>query len=204
MPSPNDLAPLADALDWLNLTEDTPSGTVARLITSFSTRIQKWLGYNILQANYTRTFNGQGLPLLFLPDLPVVSVSSLIINGQNIPQGVASGGTESPGYYNDEYAVFARGYHFRKGFRNITVSYVAGYEEVPQDLEQACLTWLQGAYFLKANSVPTNATMLRAGDTAIQFTPEGAALTNPDLIPIPAMIYATLVDYQRKAQISGF
>jgi hypothetical protein len=79
------LATVADALQWLGQSSD-PDGKITRLLSGVSTQIQSFLGYNIAQTSYTRTFDGQGTRQLFVPDLPLVSVSSLTIDGVAIPQ----------------------------------------------------------------------------------------------------------------------
>lgn len=196
------LTTLANALQWLGQSSD-PQDMVARLVEATSTKIQKWLGYQILQASYTRTFDGQGLPKLFVPDLPLVSVESLVINGETIPQGSWSSSTQQPGYYHNASSIALVGYCFRCGFQNITATYTAGYETVPDDIEQACLDWMKASWAnFQVPGVGVNAKALRAGDNAIEFGGEGDS-TDIKMIPMPSSVLAALKPYQRKAMISG-
>lgn len=203
-PGPNDLSTLAHANSWLGTAQGTDDDSVQRLITAFSTKIQKWLGYNIAQATYVRTFNGEGTRKLYLPDIPVTAVTSVVINSFVIPQGAFLANAQQAGWYFDAYSIALIGYVFHRGFQNITVSYQAGYAAVPSDLEQACLDWIKIAYFRKVSGIGPDVQQIKAGNTSITWGAGSLAVTDPDLIPIPTGIYVMLQDYQRKQQISGF
>lgn len=197
------LTTLANALQWLGQSSD-PQDLVARLITATSMQVQRFIGYNVMQASYTRTFNGEGLPKLFVPDIPLVEVSSLTINGVSIPVGVSVGGTQQPGYYFDNDCIALIGYRFCKGFQNITATYTAGYATVPYDLEQAVLTWMKASWAnFNIPGVGADATSVAAGDFSINFGGKGGS-TDASLVPMPSSVFAVLSIYQRQAMLSGY
>jgi hypothetical protein len=195
------LTTLANAMQWLGVTTDD-DGYIARVLGAISTEIQNWLGFQVLQANYSRTFDGPGTRKFFVPDIPLVSVQSLIIDGVTIPRGVP--GTQRPGFYFNSQSINLIGYFFTRGFQNIQAGYGAGYQTVPPDIEQACLEWTKNVYLSgKQISIPSNLVRVAAGDTSFDFGGSGS-VTDTTKIPMPSTIYAVLVQYRRVAQISGW
>lgn len=199
----SNLTTLANALQWLGQTSD-PQDLVARMIAATSTQIQKWIGYQVMQAQYTRTFDGLGSPKLYVPDLPLVSVQSLIIDTLSIQPGIVSGGAQQAGYYFNNEAIGLVGYYFTRGLQNITASYTAGYATVPPDLEQACLDWMKVSWSNQSmTGLGTNVISVKAGDTDINFGGKGN-VTDVNLVPMPSAVYAALQPYRRLSFISGF
>lgn len=184
MSAPNDLTTLENALTWLGVASDD-NGIVARLITSVSTSIQKWLGYSVALSTYTRTFNGSGGKVIMLPDRPVISVSSVIVDTLPIPAQIFP----AYGYSFSSNSLYLSGcYGFCRGFQNISVVYTAGYVSTPCDLEQACLDWVK--ICLSRQSIDANITQLRSGDS--QITQEVSVSGVP-----PSAISLVLQPYRR-------
>jgi hypothetical protein len=201
-PTASSLTTLANAMQYLGVAQDD-DGKVGRIVNAISTQIQAWLGYQVAQQSYSRTFNGQGTRKFFVPDLPLVSVQSLTINGQTIQQGSWSSSSQLPGYYNDSQSIFLVGYHFPHGFQNISMTYTAGYAQVPPDIEQASLDWSKIVYTTGTLPFGANVVRVQAGDSSFDFGGQGA-VTSTKFIPMPASIYAVLQNYRRVAQISGY
>ena len=202
MAFPGDLVTLAQALAWLGQTADT-NNIIAGLVSSVSTQIQNFVGYQLASANYTRSFNGTGTQRLSLPDRPVTAVASLTIDTISIP--AASGLT--PGYVFDSKFLYLRGYNrwprgfdivgtFQRGFQNVAVAYTAGYATIPFDIQQACLNWLSSAYALLGED-PT-VKMLRAGDTQINFDFVATKIEDATIL-LPPAIASALMPYRRIA-----
>lgn len=204
MPGPNDLTSLANAYAWTSTTAGSDDTTLQRLLSAASTQIQQWLSYNVARATYTRTFDGQGTRRFYVPDLPLVSVASLTIDGFSIPAGSIIGNTQQAGYYNNAHAISLIGYAFTRGFNNIQATYTAGYVATPPDIEQACLDWVKISYANKQMpGIAGNAISVKAGDTEINYGGKGN-VTDVNLVPMPSSVYAVLVNYQRVAMVSGF
>lgn len=200
--SSGNLTSLANAMQWLGVKQDD-DGKVARLIAVISAQIQNFLSYQVAQATYTRTFNGQGSRSFYVPDLPLVSVSSVIVNGASIPKGSMSGGGQSAGFYNDPNAVHLIGYIFARGVQNVQMTYTAGYAVIPDDIEQACLDWIKMLYSSSSMPFGSNVIRVQAGDTSFDFGGNGS-VTDTKKIPMPQSIYFALQPYQRVTQISGW
>ena len=197
----NSLTTLANAMQWLGVPSDD-TGIIARILATISTEIQNWLGFQVAQASYTRSFDGQGTRKFFVPDIPLVSVQSLTIDGVSVPQGVA--GTRQCGFYSNSGSINLIGYYFTRGFQNIHTSYTAGYQAVPPDIEQACLDWMKIVYLSGTQvSIPSNVVSVAAGDTSFNFGGSGT-VTDITKIQMPSAIYAALANYRRVAQVSGW
>jgi hypothetical protein len=99
-------------------------------------------------------YDGNGNDRLFLRLWPIVSVSELSINGLAIP---ASTSITAPGFVIDQggkclamrsfgggwnvstwRSRYARPYCFARGTQNVEVSYVAGFNGVPDDVAEKC------------------------------------------------------------------
>ncbi|WP_439398700.1 hypothetical protein ACRQ5Q_15115 [Bradyrhizobium sp. PMVTL-01] len=189
------LTSLANAMQWLGVTKDD-DGKVARMVAAVSAIIQQFLSYQVAQATYTKTFNGSGSHTLFVPDLPLVSVSSVLVNGVSVPQGRIGGGSQSVGFYNDADAIRLIGYRFMRGFQNIQTTYIAGYATVPEDIEQACLDWLKILFGSSSMPFGNNVVRVQAGDTSFDFGGSGT-VTDTKKISMPQSIYFVLQPYQR-------
>jgi len=181
-----DLTVLPNALQWLGLGYDP--GYVARLISDVSTRIQGFLGYQVAEATYARTFNGSGGRVMMLPDRPIIAVSSVTVCGISVPPQALP----TPGFSFSDKALYLSGwYEFHRGHQNIAVSYTAGYATVPYDIEQACLDWVSIA--VQSMTLPLDMTLMRAGDQEYR---RSAPVPGMLLTPPPA-IAAVLEKYRR-------
>jgi hypothetical protein len=132
---PNDLATVADAQAYIH-SSSGDSDLLQTLITASSTFIQSILVYNVAATSYTETRSGHGKPTLALRYRPIISVQSLTIG--NVTQ-MGSPGYGQTGYSFDGARLYLTNGEFQHGFRNIAVTYTAGYETTPADLTQACV-----------------------------------------------------------------
>lgn len=106
------------------------------LITSVSAFFVEYCDRPFKQDTYTQELDGNGKNILMLKNYPITAVSSLKVNGQ-IVESHNSG--SFVGYAFNNYAIRLANTYFPKGFKNIEISYTAGYATVPFDVEQACL-----------------------------------------------------------------
>jgi hypothetical protein len=126
-----DLTTLGNVKDWLNAGSSVayPPGDdalLARLITSCSAFIQSFLSRSLIPATYVERVNGNNQPQMYLQNRPVVSVTSVVMDGTTIqPSNPAPTGF---GWLNDEAQVYLNGWYFRRGFQNVTITYVGGYQ----------------------------------------------------------------------------
>lgn len=130
--SPNALTTLSAAKDYLKITDDSQGEIIESLINAVSHQIERYCRRNLKERVYIdEEYDGTNSANLLLGQYPVSSISSVKI---------------------DDVIIDASEYKIRKnmgslvrlnsnwpnGVLNIKVSYTAGYNPVPEDLELAC------------------------------------------------------------------
>lgn len=141
-----DLANIQDVKDWLELKSATDDALLGRLLTASSRAIEKYLGRPVLQQTVTELYDGNGSCRMILPllvDQPLVSVTSLTIDGTAIP---AAATIADPGYRAYGSRIVLNGYAFCRGALNVEITYVAGWTAAPEDLAQACIDLVAYTY----------------------------------------------------------
>ncbi len=182
-PGPNDLTTVADVQTWLNLPPAQDADMLQRLVSAASAMMQAYLGYQIAPSSYTDVRSGNGRSMLFLAHRPVISIQSISIG--NVVQ-VASLGYGKTGFAFDEDSVYLTGGAFSQGFKNVSITYTAGYETTPLDLAHACIELVTFRYKQKD----------KAGSG---FVTEGAmqATTSYSQKDMPASVVTALKPYLR-------
>lgn len=160
--SVDDLVQLDDVKTWLGieLNNTDSDATLQLLISSFSEYVRVRTGRDSFTAvnTYTEIYNGNGAPRMFLRNIPIVSIISIIVGGYTIPQSTGllvpgwfieqskksiairySGGSYFGGstYITSGYSVFPQA--FARGIGNIQVIYTAGHTSVPYDLYEVAM-----------------------------------------------------------------
>jgi hypothetical protein len=115
---------------------------LARLITAVSEFIRSYTQVKFDVETYTepRSGVGWGQSMLVPRNQPIISVTSLTIDGHAIPAipgNVYTVGT--PGYIYTADRITLYGYEFTRGKDNIELVYQAGYPTVPYDLAQGAV-----------------------------------------------------------------
>jgi hypothetical protein len=129
-----DLTTTAKVRDYLGLTTDDANAKLDALVTSSSAWFVSQLGRPVLSATYTETRDGNGTSDLVLYKWPVISVTSVTVDGTAI---AARATVNDSGWTRDGSKLTLTGYVFTSGVANVVVVYVAGYATVPTDIEQA-------------------------------------------------------------------
>jgi hypothetical protein len=144
-----DLVKLSDVKHFIgNDATSAEDYTLATMITAVSDAITQILGRNILATDYTTTFDGKGHSKYQFPQYPVTAVSSLSIDGTDIPIRTDLTSTSAAYVFNENFLTLI-GTSFTPGIQNCTISYTAGYENVPASIKQACIRWIA---FLRAKN----------------------------------------------------
>ncbi len=134
---------------------------------------------------YTESYDGDGTSILRLRHTPIIEVLSLSIFGQQVPVSEVKVKPEflqfeDGGSYEARIRALAR--YFPAGVQNITVSYRAGYEQVPAEIAQACILQVSCLMNTLAKQGVANEGNSTAGvQTAYQqglLTPAARALAN--------------------------
>jgi hypothetical protein len=179
---PNDLTTVAAVQAYVP-TAASDAGLLETLVTAESALIQSYLGYNIASQSWTEIRDGNGRDRLIMRNRPVSAVTSVVVDGNTIPQ---SAGWPAPGWSFDEAYIYLRGHEFRKGRGNVTLSYTAGYASVPADLAQAATELVAYRYGSRLK-----AGMGIVSDTGMQQT---VAYSQRDM---PASVMTALEPYRR-------
>lgn len=160
-----DLTTLANVKGWLGITDTNTArdALLTRLITAASQFIETWLNRTVSGGvlTYNAVRDGGG-GVTFVPaNTPLVSITSLRIDGETIP---ASTGVNVPGYVFNTHKVSLRGgYKFTRGVANVELDYTAGYTAVPGEVEQVCIE-VVGARFKARDRIGISSKGL-AGET---------------------------------------
>ncbi len=136
-----DLTDLATVKQWLDLpvSTATPVGTafdglLTDLISSVSSWIQDYCSCSFADQAYTMLADGNGKRKMWLPEGPVTSVTSVLVDGTSIPYRSTWNGS---GWTVAHQLLSLDGYTFNRGNNNVFVTYTAGYATVPAEIKFA-------------------------------------------------------------------
>jgi hypothetical protein len=184
-----DLCSLADVRQYLGFEDavTTADALLTRLVSSASSWIQTQIGQQIAQQAYANeVHSGDGTTGLRLRYSPVVSVQSLVIDGDTVSARTAtdegyalqddwlwlSGPSGSGGGIFGPYGPVpsptrATALRFNPGNGNVLVSYTAGYATTPDDLRQAAIE-LAGETFLRRDRLGVMSKTVAGATTQYQ------------------------------------
>ena len=204
--NPIDLTTVAAVNEWLNQAEATDATIIQTAITNFSQYVLTRTGRRSLSsiAEYANElYSGNGRDKLFLRDYPIKSVTTLIVNGQTIPESTS---WSMPGWVIDpsgeSCSLVLRGnpgrvmageamweqvgigsslYKFWTGILNVEVDYTAGYTTTPFDLQQMATQLVATMYRRKEWLDQVSQMQPNVGTTAysrLEMPPECASVIN--------------------------
>jgi hypothetical protein len=178
-----DLTTLENVKSYMQITDTSQDIVLARLISAFSqwflTQVNRGA---LISSTYTEQRNGQGGDSLTTIYWPIQSITSLTVDGITIPASVNG----SPGYVFDSFTIWlTTGYsltsgfsscfdaRFRRGRGNVQILYVAGYTNVPLDIEQAVID--QVAFTLRRQPNLGTTSQSMNGITTVSFSQKDLA-----------------------------
>jgi len=163
----DDLTTVAKVKSHLGIADAVVDPLLQNIITAASRWMLSQMKRNIRSQTYTEVFNGDGTYGITLTHGPVKSITSVSVDGETISARATVTGT---GYVLQNDRLCLVGYSFPEGTANVTVVYVAGYDTVPEDLDQACVELVSLIYRSRDRK-----GMLSRSDTtgsSISFAPE--------------------------------
>lgn len=131
------LATVADLKTWLDITSTDANrdAMLQRLVYAATRSILSYISHDTIRyTSHTVTANGTGTVNMVLPDWPVWSITSLVVDGVTVP--AATGAPYSNGYVLENAApippsqpqqLTLYGYRFNMGGNNVQVTYKAGF-----------------------------------------------------------------------------
>jgi hypothetical protein len=104
------------------------------IVSGVSAWVCTAISRDLASQQYVVALNGAGGMVQTLPQYPVTSVASVVVDGQAIPQ---SADALQPGWVQAGVRSLALrgGYRFARGYANVVVTYTAGYAEIPSDVQ---------------------------------------------------------------------
>lgn len=155
MPDPNDLTTLARLKERLTITDTDRDGVLQSLITEVSLTFQRVAGRLMNEQTHTHYLDGTGLVRMWLPEGPLVSVTSLESltyaddgsgGRDELPTAIDPftyltelmrgelQGTDPGSTVRDGPSSLYRSGLWGVGVRNFKITYVAGYDTLPESL----------------------------------------------------------------------
>jgi hypothetical protein len=141
----------------IDSTDVAADAILSRLITAKSRWFEEQIDRRLLRATYTETRSGYNTTRIYPTQYPVASVASVKIDGATIPPRTAYG---QLGWALADNRIELVGYTFTRGVGNVEIVYDAGYETVPEDVEQALIERVVLSFKRKDN--------LGAGQVSVQ------------------------------------
>jgi hypothetical protein len=143
---PTQLATLTQVKEYIgNSADNTDDALLTRLITAVSEQIERSCNRVFGSTVYSEARDGNGLDFMVFSNRPVITVSSITVDGVTIPQSTnhaAAGWVLASGWK----VALRGGYTFRQGIQNVSMIYTAGFASVPADVVQACCLLVGLAY----------------------------------------------------------
>jgi hypothetical protein len=155
------LCQLTDVKTYLGITDTNSDTVLSALIPNVSAAIESYCNRVFAQTPYTETRNGGCGPKMYLMNGPVSVVSSVTVDGQSVPPAPDA---RSGGYVYDASVVYIRPggagpQEFYKGFQNVTIEYMGGYDTTPPDVNQACVLWVAWLFNKRSRLDKRNETL---------------------------------------------
>lgn len=112
----------------------TEDAVLNDLLAAASEEIRQYCRQDFDLAQFEEAYNGSGNRWLQLSQFPVKSIVSVSVGGSTVSESDGFG----PGYILTDRALARVIGFWPEGFANCRVTYIAGYEAVPEDVQQAC------------------------------------------------------------------
>lgn len=168
-----------------NAADATDDAVLQRITDSVCSFLESACNRTFAVTNYVEHRNGNGGRYIVLNHYPVVTITSLQVNGVPIPQSTSwdePGWVLTHGYRLD---VRGGGYAFHRGDLNVVIAYSAGFAAIPGDLQQAAL--VMGAMAYKERD-RIGITSKSVGGESVSFLTE-----MPDLVQRVVREYARVM-----------
>ncbi len=152
MPAPtvdsDALTTLANVKYALQIPQGTTTfdDSLATMINLASKSIEARCRRQFKQATYTdKRYSGNGECLLFLPQYPVISVTSIYLDG--VLQVAFDPDAQAGDYIlHAEHGILERPAGWSRGRQNIKVTHVANFATIPPAVAEICIAWVSRVF----------------------------------------------------------
>lgn len=172
-----DLTTLAIVKEWLRETGSANDALIQRMLSAASGFVEEYCGRTLTEAAYDEYLDGNGKGSIYVVNYPISVVTSVTINGTIIPP-IALGQHYGTGWMfqprkNGRIDLLNK--FFEEGVNNIRVVYTAGYNPVPQSIQQVVCE-IVGVHYREQDRIGLVSKSL-AGET-IAFTQKDMSASN--------------------------
>jgi|SRR5690554_2744048 len=134
----NDLTTITAVKEYIPEATDDDNDILTKLITRASKFIKNHTDRELNKTVFKEAIDGDNSCELFVSEYPIISVENIKINNAIVYEnGTAKDGNNY--YIYQDIGIIRRSIYWPKDFQNIEVNYTAGYETIPEDLEQAVI-----------------------------------------------------------------
>jgi hypothetical protein len=158
-----DLTTLENVQAWGGATVSGNDAKTQLAITACSAWIASYLNRNILTATYTQRLNGNGSQMLLVDNYPVQSIAALSINGFDVTKWATCDGRRTVLLGPDQNNIPCP-FRFEHGLANVSITYTAGFDATPADLELTVIRLVQWA-MAESQRPAQNSKSLGGGET---------------------------------------
>lgn len=161
-------------------------GKMTLFLEAATAWIEQYCDRKFKSENYVETIHGNRSNYIVTDQWPIISVSELRISSErDWTSAQTLIDSSSYGISSDKLGVTYYAGHFPRGFDNIRLSYRAGYEVIPADLQLGCL-WAAEWFYLHNNRGDQGRTTASKGGESIGILSE-----------VPGMIKSIIDSYRR-------
>lgn len=175
----------------LDLLDDSEDKQLARFITSASRLVATFIGRTLAKQTYTERTQGYGTLELMLTHTPILSLSSVYINGELVIDAEISNPDSGLLYREngwrwntDNYSGLSMQPMPGREHPKIKVTYEAGYvlpsfqedeDTLPPDIEEACVIAAKDLYLAKETY--TGISQEKVGDISVSYSQKRGGLS---------------------------
>ena len=128
-----------------NLLNQVGTTLCGELLEAASDWVKLYTGKDFTSTVYAETYDGQGTSVMFLNQIPVTDIASVVIDDQDGTSTTTLDNTDDDVFLYDGETGEVRFHpnasedyaYFPSGFRNIVVNYTAGYAAIPEAINEA-------------------------------------------------------------------
>lgn len=171
----SDLVTLLKVKEHLRIKDASQDSVLSFLITACSKLIETWMNRVLSVNNYKDRFNGTGLSFHYFRNNPIISILSLKVDDNLITD-----------FEIDNDQVYLINNYFNRGKYNCIIEYSAGFQTIPEDIENACLEFVSFKYRQKEHIDLSSKGM--AGETTSYIVKD-----IPDFIKVVLQHYKNIV-----------
>lgn len=155
------LVTLAKTKEYLQIepTNMTDDERLEMLINGVTCAIESYIKWKVMSRVFTELHDGNDAHILCLANTPVINITSI---EQIKDDGtILSLGADEYRVDQQNGRVYNHG-RWLRGFQNYRFTYTAGYESAPDDIQLACLKWIE--YLFKTDHASYSTAFQQAGN----------------------------------------